>query len=227
MRTLVAAHEVFGDSVPAGEDRFDPRAGLARAVAFADSLVRSQNSCGYWDLGYYEAWTADMAAALGIFPALEPYVDEERRARYQGTAERFLEGLKRDRFFLASGAVSVGWRRAYKCDGTFVTSPSDSGHTDDPYLVSTALAGLEIQSWLYRRTRSEIYKQRALAALEYTLSQIRPDGSLAGLAGKEGPFLTAAYVEEGWIAADSLLGDPAEHASLQGTLPRHVAWLLR
>jgi hypothetical protein len=227
MRTLVAAGEVLGDSIPAGEERLDTRAALARAVAFADSLVTSQNSCGYWDLGYYEGWTADMAAALGIFPALEPHVDEEHRTRYQGSAERFLAGLERDRFFLRSGAVSVGWRRAYKCDGTFATSPSDSGRSDEPYLVSTSLAGLEIQSWMYHRTRAEIYKQRALKALEYTLSQIGPDGSVVGWAGKEGPFLTAAYVEEGWIAADSLLGDPAVHARLQSTLPRHVDWLLR
>lgn len=44
---------------------------------------------------------------------------------------------------------------------------------------------------------------------------------------REGPLRVAAYVQEGWIAADAWLEDPAVERRLRKALPRHVAWLLR
>jgi hypothetical protein len=99
-----------------------------------------------------------------------------------------------------------------------------------PYLVSTALAGIEVHAWLYARTGETQYRDRALAALDYTLAQLRPDGSFPGAdVGEEpeGSFVAAAYVEEGWMAADVFLQDPQVGERLAGALAPHVAWLLR
>jgi hypothetical protein len=227
MRSLVAAHDVLG---PAGTGAIDAAAArrlLEPAIAFAETLVVHQNEHGYWDIAYASSWLADMGAALGLFQALEPHVPEASLARWQLAAERFATVLERDKVLLDSGALGVGWPvegdprrigRAWR---------SDMGYSDSPYLVSTALVGIEVHAWLYRRTGEAKYRQRALAALEYTLGRLQSDGSLPAFSKHEGALATAANVAEGWMAADLLLDDPAVRARLCATLPRHVDYLVR
>src|SRR5258706_10245417 len=100
---------------------------------------------------------------------------------------------------LPSGACGIGW-----ADTRQVTAERA---LRAPYLVSTALAGIEVPAWLFQRTGRPEYRERALRALDYTLSQVGPDGSLPHVATEDGPLATAAYVEEGWMAADVLLKD--------------------
>lgn len=70
-------------------------------------------------------------------------------------------------------------------------------------------------------------------ALEYTLSQLQPDGAFARgpeVQGthREGRLVTAAYVQEGWMAADALLpNDPEILPRLRAALPAHVDWVLK
>ena len=216
MRGLVAANTVLAEDA-----LYDPRDGLARAVDYADSLVLGQTFLGYWSLGYHAQYWADMAAAVALFPALEPFVDPERLKRYEAAAERFMKGLARDHMLLAEGAVGIG--------RTIVVDPLRQANRPDyrPYLVSTALAGITVRSWLYHRTNQEAYRVDALAALDYTLSKISPDGFEDAQAKQEGPLRIAAYVEEGWMAADAWLEDPSVEKRLRRALPVHVAWLLR
>lgn len=216
MRSLVAASEVLQP---------DPPAGVELALAFADSLVSKQMPHGYWTIGYGTSWLADMGAALGIFPALEGHADSTRMRRYQGTAERFVQAMVRDNLITKSGAIGFGW----PVDETGLVRAwrSDVGWADDPYLISTALVGIELQAWLYHRTGDAAYRDRATAALEYTLSEIESDGSLPTVVRGEGPYTVAAYVQEGWMAADLLLQDSAVHERLCRALPVHVDWLLR
>jgi hypothetical protein len=216
MRSLVAAIE----ALPA-----DPPAGIGPALAFADSLVAQQMPHGYWSIGYGTSWLADMGAALGIFPALESHADSTRMRRYQAAAERFVQAMVRDQLIAKSGAIGFGW--PVDQSGLVRAWRSDVGWADDPYLISTALVGIELQAWLYRRTGDAAYRDRATAALDYTLSQIKGDGSLPTLVRGEGPYTVAAYVQEGWMAADLLLQDPAVHERLCRRLPAHVDWLLR
>jgi hypothetical protein len=96
--------------------------------------------------------------------------------------------------------------------------------------VSTALAGIETHAWLYAQTRAPEYARRARAALDYTLSALQPDGSLPPFVSgdiHEGRFVAAAYVPEGWMAADRFLDDPSVLEALRRALPPHVAWLVR
>jgi hypothetical protein len=220
MRSLVAAHSVLSSAGASSDPWLDTRAGLDRAVAFADSLVATQRWVGFWNLGYSAIYYADMAAAVALYPALEPYVDAQRLARYEASAERFVNGLEREHLFLASGAVGAG--RAIVADPL-----GNSVDGAKPYLVSTALAGIETTAWLYHRTGRPEFRRRALASLDYTLSQLAPDGFLEETARKEGCLRVASYVEEGWMAADQLLGDPVVTERLRKALVPHVEWLLR
>jgi hypothetical protein len=219
LRALVAAGTAPGTGAAS--------AAVASARAYADSLVATQNECGYWPLGYGEGWAADMAAALGLFMVLEPHVDAARLASYQATTEKFLHALERDGLFLKSGAVALGWPEGGVCGGEQRMWRSDVGHSHEPYLVSTALAGIVLPAWLHHRTGDAAHAARARRTLDFTLSEIQPDGSLSFLETKEGPYWSAAYVQQGWVAADSLLGDPALRDRLRDALRPHVDYLVR
>lgn len=197
----------------------DPSLGLAHALAFADRLVALQDKTGYWSLGYGAIFIADIGAAVGTFAALEPYADSARIKTWEAAAVRFSQSLEQDAMFLPSGALGIGWPNSY--------IPRIRQRTDrSPYLVSTALAGIEVQAWLWKRTGDAKYRERALHALEYTLSQLQPDGALPVHASGEGSLTAASYVEEGWMMIDWLWQDPAVLARLRDTLRTHVRWLL-
>jgi hypothetical protein len=219
MRSLVAAHAVLGPLHRQHPYWIDTQEGLEHAVSFADWLVQGQAPSGYWPLGYKALYVADMAVAVGLFAALEPYVEDGRRRRYEAAAARFVEALERDGMILPSGACGIGWA------DTRAVTPERALRT--PYLVSTALAGIEVQAWLFERTGRPEYRERALRSLDYTLSQIGPDGSLPYVTREDGPLATAAYVQEGWMAADAFLQDHDVLAKLRRALPAHVTWLLR
>jgi hypothetical protein len=224
MRALVAADALADLHFRTGREGERPRRN--DPIAWADSLALRQNDCGYWPLGYGEGWTADMAAALGLFVALEPYVDATRLQRYEATVDRFLAALERDHFFLQNGAISLGWPEGNVCGAGVAAFRSDIGSAHDPYLVSTALAGMVLPAWRFHRTADAKHAARARAAVDFSLGQMRADGSLPGLGQREGPWLTAAYVQQGWMAADSLLRDPTFHARLASALVKHVDWLI-
>jgi hypothetical protein len=120
------------------------------------------------------------------------------------------------------GACGVGWLE------TRTRSEATAERT--PYLISTALAGIELHAWLFSRTHDPQTGARARQALQYTLAQLQPDGSLPPFelnGGREGAYAIAAYVQEGWMAADRCLGDPNLRAVWRAALPAHVDWLLR
>jgi hypothetical protein len=217
MRGLVAA----GVALDAGVDSsaYDSRPAL-QLVDYADSLVLRQSFTGYWPLGYHAIYWADMAAAVALFPALEPFVDGPRLLRYEAAAERFMNGLRRDHMLLAGGAVGIG--RAIVVDPLRQANRMNYS----PYLVSTALAGISVRSWLFHRTGKQPYRADALAALDFTLGKISKDGFDDEHAKREGPLRVAAYVQEGWMAADAWLDDPSVEVRLRRALPAHVAWLL-
>ncbi len=219
LRSIVAAHEAL---VPA--DSLDTQAGIRLAVAFADGLVRRQDDDGYWYIGYDAAWLADIAATLGLFRVLEAHVDSGQARRYEEAAARFIAAARRDSFILASGAVGVGRPKAKSTDKTW---HPEIGDVRQPYIVSTALVGVALQAWLHQRTGDPAYKQGALAALDWSLAQIAADDTLSSPARGESALFVAAYVEEGWMAADMLLDDPEVRAHLRQRLPPHVDWLLR
>jgi len=228
MRTLVAAHEALRSAGGAAEPlvgrhrTVDTSRGLTQAVGFADWMLRGQDARGYWPLGYKAIYVADMAAVVGLFTALEQHVDPDRRRAYVEATRRFAAALERDGMILPTGACGVGWPET--------RDPTESAAVRTPYLVSTGLAGIEVHAWLHARTGEAQYRERALAALDYTLSQLRPDGSFPGAdVGEEpeGSFVAAAYVEEGWMAADVFLQDSQVRERLTRVLPPHVAWLLR
>jgi hypothetical protein len=221
MRALVEEHRIASaarGSPPDGEDSWiDPRLFLERAVAFADSLAASQSALGYWDTGYEGTYVADMAVATALFAALDPLVDAARRERYLAAA-----GL-----FLPSGALGIGWRTSLADLLEAASRGTRAPSWRAPYLVSSALAGVELHAWLARHRSAPAHRERARAALEFTLSQLQPDGSLPSRETGEGRLLTAAYVQEGWMAAEALLADPEPGRRLCDRLQVHVAWLLR
>ena len=219
MRTLIAADEL-GTAHGAGC--------VAAAIRFADSLVAQQRPDGYWSIGYDTGWIADMAAALAIFGALEPHAGPERLARYEVAAARFVDALVRDDMIdKSTGAIGVGFPMSQKPESAKRVWNSRIGYANEPYMVSTALAGIALQSWLAHRTGKPEYAARAKAALAWSLSRVDTSGAVPVLRGQEGPFGVAAYVQEGWMAAHTWLEDPTVHELLQRELPRHVRWLLR
>jgi hypothetical protein len=211
--SAVLAHDGVSDSWQS------PQQTLAHALAFADRMVLLQDASGYWPLGYGAIFVADLGAAVGTFAALEPYADSARVRAWEGAAVRFCRAVESDQLILPSGAFGVGWPNSYV---RFAPRTDRS-----PYLVSTALAGIEVHGWLWKRTSDPKYRDTALRAFEYTLSQIQPDGSLRAHKSGEGALIAAAYVEEGWVMLDMLWQDPAVLARLQQALPVHVQWLLQ
>lgn len=220
MRTLAAAHGVLA---PRGLGRtapFDSQLGVDRAVAFADTLLVLQDKFGYWPLGYHAVWYADMGAAAAIFPAVEPYVDAARLQRYEAAMDRFLRRLASEKMLWDTGAVGLG--RELVHDPLRIPRRASS----EPYLVSTALVGIECRAWMYHRTRRPEYRDAALKSLDYSLSQITAAGFLEPQANKEGVLRTVAYVQEGWMAADLYLDDASVLPKLRRALRPHVAWIL-
>jgi hypothetical protein len=218
MRSLVAAHEVL-QAAPRRGDEIDTRLGLMRARAFADWLHSGQDARGYWPLGYKAIYLADMAVIVGLFAALEPHVEPAALQRFEAAAARFATALQRDAMMAANGACGVGWPET--------RTASEAAAVRDPYLVSTALAGIEAHAWLFHRTQRPEYRARGLAALEYTLSRLQPDGSFPPGPYAEGPLAVASYVHEGWMAADLWLQDGGLRDRLRRALRPHVDWLLR
>ncbi len=218
------ARGLAGATAALGADRdaaewFDAGPCRAWARGFADQLAAHQDKTGYWSIGYGAIYIADIAAALGVFPSLEADADSVQLQRWQAVAEKFVHSLQEDLMVLPSGAFGIGWRNTY-------VPRSNKRIARDPYLVSTALAGIELHGWLWKRTGNVAYRDCALHALEYTLAQLKPDGSLPEHASGEGALTTAAYVEEGWMAADVFLGDSKVLERLRAALPAHVQWLL-
>jgi hypothetical protein len=221
MRGLIAAHEAL-PWAPVADAPLDTPVGLQRAAGFAEWMLSGQTELGYWPLGYRAVYVADMAAVIALYAELGPYTGPERMSRYVASAEKFAAALERDKMLLPSGAVGIGWPET--------RTPSESTAVRTPYLVSTSLAGISVHAWLFSRTKNEMYRERALRSLDFTLAQIQPDGSLVGLdhgETKEGPFLVSAYVQEGWMAADEYLKDGAVRERLRRALPPHVDWLVR
>jgi hypothetical protein len=225
MRALVTAGDVLkrGSAASAAAPGvFDATVALKRAVAFGDALLRFQDDKGYWPLGYRAVYMADMGVVVDLFTALAAHVEPAHARQYEAAAVRFATALERDGMLLPTGAYGVGWTQ------TEITSERTVDRT--PYLVSTALAGVELHAWLFERTHEARYRSRAIEALDYTLSQLAPDGSFpshAPGAPGEGAFLTAAYVQEGWMAADVFLNDGDLRQRWRTALPAHIAWLLR
>jgi hypothetical protein len=220
MRSLVAAHELLRQTAPDQVDEQAARACIERAVAFADTMVAIQSYRGLWPLGYPAVWYADMGAAAAIFPAVEPYVDEERLKRYEAAVEKFLNELARLKMLHADGSVGMG--------RDLIDDPLRGPRrpSPEPYLVSSALVGVEARAWLYRRTRRPELREQAIRSLDYTLSQICPDGFREPAGRREGSIRISSYVQEGWMAADQFLDDPRVIERLRRALPPHVAWLL-
>ncbi len=224
MRALASAQEIFDSFSEETPEWFDVHACGERALAWADSFAAAQDTTGYWSTGYNSAYIADMAAALGVFPALESRAGEERVRRWEMAARRFVTALEEDAMILPSGAVGIGWPHSYR-------PRVRQRESRVPYLVSTSLAGVELNAWLARRSGDTRDRERALRALKWTLEQVQKDGSLppgpVTAEGREGALTGAAYTQEGWMAADLLLGGRDVRASLRAVLPRHVDWVLR
>ena len=213
MRSLVHAHTALAQLETENESWLDTQVGLRQAIAFADSQVAAQGRTGYWSIGYRAMFAADMATLVGLFRALEPHVDAERMRRYRQAVQSFVAGLQRDHMLQASGAVAGGY------------AALRSTELRRPFLVATALAGVEAHAWLFAQTRDERYRDTARSALRFILDRIAADGSIAGYAG-ETPLWGAAYVQECFIAADALLDDPGLLDVMRPALSRHVDWVL-
>jgi hypothetical protein len=227
MRGFVAAYEALAGHESEAPAWFDRDSLLSHAIAFADRMVETQSPLGYWSLGYPAVYFADLGAAVGLFAALDPHINEPRRTAYLQAGRAFAAAMQRDHAFLDDGAVATGWRASIAT----LEQTSARGFLprleSRPYLVSTSLAGIEVHAWLFRHVGDPKYRDRALAALEFTLTQLQANGSLPRQGTREGRMRVAAYVQEGWMAADILLEDDDILEKLRVALQPHVRWLVR
>lgn len=219
MRALVHAHRLLASHPELGEAWLDTRVGLEQAIAFADSQVKAQEPTGYWPIGYPGILLADMATLVGLFHSLEGFVEPARYERYTHAAERFVERFRKDGLLYASGGVGAGFSGAATPDGRRYDIRR-------PFLVATALAGVEAHAWLYQRTGETKYLETARAGLDFLLSHVNPDGSIEGFE-TETPLWGAVYVQEGLMAADLMLQDPTLRERMRPVLARHVDWVLQ
>jgi hypothetical protein len=227
MRTLVAGYEIFGELTY-----------LDIATAYADKLLERQLPTGYWPTGYGAIYFADAGSAIGLFIALDRYVDEGRRQRYLDAVRRHVTAIQADGFINPSGGIGAGWQRLE--DG------KSSGQATREYTVGSALCGGEVFTWMYHKTRDEKYRQTAVNALRWVLGTMARDGRIPYIfeaegtdLGKKGdykndyllweriPYDTAAYVGEGVAAFDMHCDNPDWRAEVRKKIVPHVEWLLQ
>jgi hypothetical protein len=226
MRTLVAGYEILGD-----------RRYLATAIAYGDTLLRKQFASGYWDTGYYSVNLADTGSALGLFTVLYKHVDRERQKQYRDAVERYLDAIPKDGLIHPDGGLGRGWGH------------DENGKFSDPrpaeFVISSALTGGEIYTWMYCLTKDDKYRRVAYNAMLSIFNTMRKDGVIPFVDAFRGlslenqgdpkiasrlwdwlPYLTAAYVGEGLLSFDLHCDQPAWKAELRKKVKPNIEWLL-
>ena len=227
MRTLVDGYAVFGE-----------RKYLDIAIGYGDYLLHKQSSRGYWATGYGNIYLADTGSALGLFIALNRYVDKDRQKAYFDSVHRYVTAIQSDGLINPSGAIGTGWRADQQGNIT--------GTYKDEYTISSALTGGEIFTWMYHVTREDKYRGIAYRSLMWILGTMRADGVIPYvLAGEGSPlgtkgnaetearlwdlerYMTSAYVGEGIIAFDIYCDQPAWKAEIRRKIKPHIEMLVR
>ena len=227
MRDLVAGYKLFGDK------RY-----LDDAIGYADGLLAKQSDRGYWQTGYNRLYLADTASALGLFIVLYNHVDPERRQRYLGAVQRYVDAIEHDGLIRPSGALDVGF---FLDTNGLPTRPYDQDYT-----TSSALTGGEIFTWMYHTTRQEKYRQVAYGTQKWILSTMREDGVIpynypggkSDLRIKGDPkndfmlwtnsaYLNSAYIGEGLLSFDLYCGQRTWRKEIRSRIRPHIEFLLR
>jgi hypothetical protein len=226
MRNLVAGYEIFG------EQRY-----LDAAIAYADGLLEKQSARGYWGTGYGDIFLADTGSALGLFAVLNKHVDPARQKRYLEAVRRYLTAIDKDGLIHPSGALSGGL--STDKEGR-ITKP-----IADEYVLSTALTGGAIFTWVYHMTREDRFRAQAIRGLRWILDAMNQEGVIpymspfegADLKKKDDPlneyhlwedlrFCTAGYVGEGIIASHRYSDQPEWRAEIEKRIRPHIRFLL-
>ena len=227
MRTLVAGHEIFGE-----------RKYLDAAIAFADKLLLKQTPAGYWPTGYKAIYFADTGSAIGLFIALDRYVDPERRQKYLDAVRRHVAAIERDGFINPSGGIGAGWQ--------WFDEGIASKKVAREFTVGSALCGGEVFTWMYTKTGEEKYRRIARDALNWVLGTMAEDGRIPYIfegigtdPAKKGdykndyllwewkPYVSSAYIGEGVVSFDQHCGKPEWQAEIRKKIAPHVEWLIR
>ena len=226
MRTLVAGYEILGD-----------RRYLDIAIAYGDTLLKKQFALGYWDTGYDTVNLADTGSALGLFTVLYKHVDRERQKQYLDAVQRYVEAIPKDGLIHPDGGLGRGW--GHDEDGKF------SKPFPGEFVISSALTGGEIYTWMYHLTKDDKYRRVAYNAMRSIFSTMRKDGvipfvdparrlslekqddpKIASLLWDYLPYLTSAYVGEGLLSFDIHCDQPEWKAELRKKFKTHLEWLL-
>jgi hypothetical protein len=239
MRTLVAGYKVFGNQ------RY-----LNTAIAYADGLLKKQNSRGYWLTGYGGIEVADTGSALGLFSVLYKHVDKGRQEKYVSAVKRYFKAIEKDGLIHPSGAFGYGWETkrtalAHRLPPGSPVSEEMTTIENDDYTIATALTGAEAFTWMYHVTKEDQYREVAYKAVSWILGTMNGGGVIPYVAGNEGIFLhrqddprnyfrlwrlniyqASTYGGEGIIAFDLYCDQPEWKSEVERRIKAQIEFLL-
>lgn len=208
-RVLTCTYELTGEQTYLNE-----------AVSWCDYFVNSANSVKtslgndalwWWDIDNKNLYLADTGTAIHALFKVFPYVNVKRQQKYLDAFKKFYrliaEGTDRDPLERGQ-APSPGWIINEGSDaGAFGVGYYNGQLELRSYSVSTATAGAQACSALFKLTNDPTYRKTAIDAALWLLKQFNEQGNI--------PYRIQGQVREKYIFEGL-------HYSLEGLL---TAWL--
>ncbi len=231
-RVLICSYELTG------EDKY-----LHQAVCWCDNFVDSANAVTtskgnkaywWWDIGNRNLYLADTGTALHALFKAFPYVEEARRNKYLDAYEKFhllvAEGTDNDPMNRGQGP-SPGWIIREGEDAGALGVGYRKGRLETrAYTISTATAGAQAHSALYKLTNTQRYRDIALNAANWLLKEFNEDGfipyRIEGTIDNDNFFQGIHYSLEGLLMCWLYLEDEKYNADLIRISPRLKKFIL-
>ncbi len=231
-RVLVCAYEITG------EESY-----LREAISWCDYFVDTANpiktskgndAVWWWDVGHNNLYLADTGTAVHALFKAFPYVDHDRKQKYQDALEKFhlliTEGTDRDPMDRGQ-APSPGWVIQDGEDAGALGVGYRKGQLETrTYTISTACAGAQASAALYRLTGNEACRKTALEAAYWLLGQFDENGvipyRIEGTVVGEHVFQGIHYSLEGLLTSWLYLDDEAYGEAFVEAAPRIKDFIL-
>lgn len=232
-RLLLCAYELTGHNGYKTEainwcDDFVYRAAMPVTTSRGDSAL------WWWDCKQTNLYLADTGTACYALIKALPHVDQRKRRDYLDALDKFyhlvVDGTNTDPMDRGQ-EPSPGWIITDGPDaGSFGVGYRKGRLETRAYTVSTATAGAQLFSALYRETGRQDYRSTALAAANWLANQVDDGGYLSyrieGGVVSEFLFQQQHYATEGFLTAWSCLRDEEYNSLFVKTAPRIVEYIL-
>lgn len=232
-RLLFCAYELTGFEVYKTE-ALDWCDDFAYRAAMPVKTSRGEDALWWWDCKRTNLYLADTGTACYALIKALPHVNKQKRSDYLDVLEKFYrlvtDGTNADP--MARGQnPSPGWIISDGPDtGSFGVGYRKGQLETRPYTVSTATAGAQLCSALYRETGRQDYRSTATDAAMWLATQVDDSGNLSyrieGGVVSHYLFQQQHYATEGFIAARQFLKNDEYNTLFEATAARIVEHII-